>query len=153
MLPDEVLTEAANERLRAIEEHETQRNLRQAHLAHGDFDTTPIFHNDGRYTGLIDFGEIRGTEPSFDLGHFLLHDGESLPFPLFDEVLTGYADVTTPPAADEIRRSAVLLGARQLARWMKRGGTVAHPIVRARVARLETLLGGPNPHPPSPMIG
>ncbi|MDQ3327667.1 MAG: aminoglycoside phosphotransferase family protein [Chloroflexota bacterium] len=35
----------------------------QVWLAHGDFDTTHIFQQDGRYTGIIDFGEVRGTEP------------------------------------------------------------------------------------------
>ena len=38
---------------------ERRRELGGAWLAHGDFDTSPIFQADGRYTGLIDFGEIR----------------------------------------------------------------------------------------------
>src|SRR5262249_9715762 len=46
-----------------------------ATLAHGDFDLTHIYHRDGVYTGVIDFGEIRGTERLYDLGHFALHDG------------------------------------------------------------------------------
>ena len=48
---------------------ERRRDLESAWLAHGDFDATAIFYRDGRYSGLIDFGEIRGTEPLFDLGH------------------------------------------------------------------------------------
>lgn len=41
-----------------------------AALAHGDFDLTHIFHAGGRYSGLIDFGEIRGAEPWYDLAVF-----------------------------------------------------------------------------------
>ena len=48
----------------------------QAYLAHGDFDTTHIFQENGRYTGIIDFGEIRGTSRWYDLGHFHMSDGE-----------------------------------------------------------------------------
>ncbi len=51
----------------------------QARLAHGDFDTTHIYEKNCRYSGIIDFGEIRGAEPLYDLGHFQLHDGERLP--------------------------------------------------------------------------
>jgi aminoglycoside phosphotransferase (APT) family kinase protein len=42
----------------------------QGYLAHGDFDTTQIYQENGRYTGIIDFGEIRGTDRWYDLGHF-----------------------------------------------------------------------------------
>jgi hypothetical protein len=46
-----------------------------AYLAHGDFDLTHIFQRNGHYTGIIDFGEIMGSSPFYDLGHFKLHDG------------------------------------------------------------------------------
>ena len=49
-----------------------------AWLAHGDFDATHIFQQDGCFTGLIDFGEVRGAESWYDLAHFALHDGERL---------------------------------------------------------------------------
>jgi aminoglycoside phosphotransferase (APT) family kinase protein len=139
-LPDGVLTDMAHQRLQTLIDFEQHREMRVAHLAHGDFDTTPIFHSGQRFTGFIDFGELRGTEPSFDLGHFLLHDEESVPFPLFDDLLSGYSDVASPPSSDDIHRSAVLLGARQLSRWLIRGGITSHPIVAARVHRLEVLL-------------
>lgn len=96
------------------------REVRGAWLAHGDFDATAILHLDGRYSGLIDFGEIRGTEPLFDLGHFLLHDQEHPPARLLDDLLAGYGEVVALPDGHEqlVRRSAVLLGLRQLARWL-----------------------------------
>jgi hypothetical protein len=60
------------ERLWALVDSERRRDLGGAMLAHGDFDATHIFQHNGHYSGLIDFGEIRGTEPLFDLGHFYL---------------------------------------------------------------------------------
>ena len=43
-------------------------------LAHGDFDATHIYQRDGLYTGVIDFGEMRGAEPHYDLAYFLVQD-------------------------------------------------------------------------------
>jgi aminoglycoside phosphotransferase (APT) family kinase protein len=76
-------------------------------LAHGDFDTSHIFELDGRYSGIIDFGEIRGAEPTFDLGHLALHAPEAFP-----SVLQGYSTVT-PIAEDamlQIAASAIRIG-------------------------------------------
>jgi aminoglycoside phosphotransferase (APT) family kinase protein len=109
-------------------------------LAHGDFDTTAIFCSGGRYTGIIDFGEIRGAEPAFDLGHFHLHDRERGPERLLPALLDGYSRVTTPPDEGSIRRSAVLLGLRQLCRWLTRGYGLDHPAVVQRAARLRDLV-------------
>lgn len=115
--------------------------------AHGDFDTTPIFQADGRYTGLIDFGEIRGTEPLFDPGHFYLHDRERTPIPLVADLLAGYGEVAALPAGHEelVRRSAALLGLRQLARWLGpfRNLRPDHPAATGRAARLRQILAIP----------
>lgn len=116
-----------------------------AHLAHGDFDCTQVFQAEGYYTGLIDFGEIRGAEVTFDLGHFLLHDGETARWSLFDDLLVGYAEVNPTPTLDRavIERSAIQLGTRQLARWMNRvepNVAATIPIIRTRVEQLELLL-------------
>jgi Ser/Thr protein kinase RdoA (MazF antagonist) len=131
------------DRLWSLVEGERRRELGAAWLAHGDFDTTPIFHLDGRYTGLIDFGEIRGTEPLFDLGHFLLHDRERTPIPLADDLLAGYKEVVALPAGHQelVRRSALLLGLRQLARWLGpfRNLPPDHPAAVDRAARLRRL--------------
>ncbi len=124
---------------------ETPTSAGVARPAHGDFDCTPIFQANGNYTGLIDFGEIRGTEPTFDLGHFLLHDGETAPWMLFDDLLAGYASINPSPTLDlkAIEQSAVQLGTRQLARWMNRvdpaiAATI--PIIQTRVDQLDRLL-------------
>ena len=145
--PGQLATLFNRQQLDALEElvaSESRTRDHRAHLAHGDFDTTPIFAADDRYTGLIDFGEIRGTEPHFDLGHFYLHDQESVPTPLVHDLLAGYQEVT--PLSDNdrelIRRAAILLGLRQLSRWLgppvRFGPT--HALALSRAARLNALL-------------
>jgi aminoglycoside phosphotransferase (APT) family kinase protein len=135
------------DRLWSLMASEHSRDLAGGALAHGDFDTTPILQLDGHYTGLIDFGEIRGTEPLFDLGHFYLHDQEQLPTPLLDDVLAGYGEVNGLPAGHEelVRRSATLLGLRQLARWLGpfRKLRSDHPAATGRAGRLRRILDTP----------
>lgn len=70
----------------------------QAYLAHGDFDATHIYHDHGVYSGIIDWGEIRGTQPLYDLGHFSMENGPMLPY-----VLEGYREVAQLPADFERR--------------------------------------------------
>jgi Ser/Thr protein kinase RdoA (MazF antagonist) len=124
-------------------EHERLRPPAGAWLAHGDFDVTAIFWAGGRYTGLIDFGEIRGAEPMFDLGHFHLHDRETVPVRLLPALLDGYRRVQPLPSGHDqsMRRSAVLLGLRQLCRWLgpTRGYRLDHPAVVHRATRISHL--------------
>jgi hypothetical protein len=47
-----------------MDRHVSWIDVDRAHLAHGDFDMTHIYQEDGRYTGIIDFGEIRGCRLS-----------------------------------------------------------------------------------------
>ena len=49
-------------------------DITDSSLVHGDFDYSHIYHLDNQYTGIIDFGEIRGSHYLYDLGHFKLHD-------------------------------------------------------------------------------
>ncbi|MEO3741865.1 phosphotransferase [Plantactinospora sp. B5E13] len=127
--------------------HERRQPPGQARLAHGDFDLDQVFCADGRYTGLIDFGEIRGAEPTFDLGHFWLHD-RTTPG-LLPALLTGYQRVQPLPAdhLESIRRSAILLALRQLCRWLgpPRHLPLDHPGVTNRARRIRELVGTPSP--------
>jgi aminoglycoside phosphotransferase len=109
-------------------------------LAHGDFDCTPIFQLGGRLTGFIDFGEIRGAERTFDLGHFLLHDGETSPLLLFDDLVAGYETVAPGVDLEAVRRSGLELGEAQLERWYTRGLPVDHAVAERRRRQLERLL-------------
>jgi Ser/Thr protein kinase RdoA (MazF antagonist) len=56
---------------------------------HGDFDDSHIFQDKVRFTGIIDFGEIRGSHRLYDLGHYKLHDN----YGRFTSLLAGYRTV------------------------------------------------------------
>ena len=118
-----------------------------ARLAHGDFDATHIFCMAGslpgspaRYTGIIDFGEARGADPCYDLGHALLHDGEDGTPPIFPALLDGYRDRagSTPITVglDAIRIQAIAIGVRHLAIAHKRSSPYAVSLAR----RIDHLL-------------
>jgi aminoglycoside phosphotransferase (APT) family kinase protein len=136
--------------LHALAANEQDRPLRSGHLAHGDLDVTHIYSQAGRYSGIIDFGEMRGADSYFDLGHFLLHDGETRPASLFNSFLKGYLQVTPLPDGhcQAIRVSAILLGLRQLSLWLspERGYSLSKPLVQRRVAELSNLLKGKPAH-------
>jgi aminoglycoside phosphotransferase (APT) family kinase protein len=91
-------------------------------LAHGDFDATHIFQHQGIYSGIIDFGEIRGADTYYDLGHFALHDGERIQTALLSQLIDGYREVTPLPADAERRILfwSLLIGVRALARTNNR---------------------------------
>lgn len=70
-----VLPAEAAARLRVL----TKEALRvletqNAVLVHGDFCMEHIFHAGSEFTGFIDFGEIRGSDPYLDLGAFVMSD-------------------------------------------------------------------------------
>lgn len=107
---------------RAIRRWDILLDATQGLLAHGDFDVTHIYQEDGAYTGIIDFGEIRGTDRYYDLGHFALHDGERLPQLLLPQLLAGYNDVfpLPPDYQERIQLRSLLIGIRSLARSIGR---------------------------------
>ena len=94
----------------------------EACLAHGDFDVTHIYQEHGRYTGIIDFGEIRGTDAFYDLGHFSMRDGETLPALVLPELLEGYGEVRALPPDHQQRISfaGLLIAVRTLARRLRK---------------------------------
>jgi aminoglycoside phosphotransferase (APT) family kinase protein len=86
----------------------------EAHLAHGDFDDSHIFCFHGVFTGIIDFGEIQGSSPLYDLGHYKLHDGQR--FLGFDTLSKGYSDIRKLTRDDqlEIDLWAIWIGMRRI---------------------------------------
>jgi aminoglycoside phosphotransferase (APT) family kinase protein len=86
-------------------------------LAHGDFDDSHIFCNGAAYTGIIDFGEMRGAPPLYDAAHYALHD-PSFEQPTLPSLLEGYAEVAPLPDDHEMQIGllALLIGVRTLAR-------------------------------------
>jgi aminoglycoside phosphotransferase (APT) family kinase protein len=97
-------------------------DVAEASLAHGDFDTTAIYQENGKYTGIIDFGEIRGTSRWYDLGHFHLRDSEQLPHRLLPALVRGYGEVSALPAdhLERIQFTSLLINIRLLARSLRK---------------------------------
>lgn len=95
-----------------------------ASLAHGDFDSTHIYVDPetGEFTGIIDFGEIRGADPLYDLGHLLLHEGEVGRPGIFPHVLAGCSRVIpqSSEAPDHIQLQAIAIATRALAIQLSR---------------------------------
>ena len=87
-------------------------------LAHGDFDVTHIYYHDAAYTGIIDFGEIRGTHQLYDLGHFAIESGDLLP-----DLLQGYTAVAPlhDDALRQISLTGLLIAARRIGRRLLQG--------------------------------
>ena len=106
-------------------------------LAHGDFDATHIFVDPetGAYMGIIDFGEIRGADPLYDLGHALLQDTQPGRSPIFPDLLAGYREIA--PILDDvhsaIRDQAIAIGMRQLAIFLRRSSPYA-PVLASQLA-------------------
>lgn len=118
----------------------------QSTLAHGDFDTTQIYQEGGRYTGMIDFGEIRGTDRWYDLGHFHMRDGELLPLLLEPALVQGYEEAgALPPDYDpRIRFTSLLINVRALARSLQKRPSNRYTrhqlkVLRGDLALLSTL--------------
>jgi aminoglycoside phosphotransferase (APT) family kinase protein len=109
-----------------LETHTAWLEVADARLAHGDFDTTPIFHQDGKYSGMIDFSEMRGASQHYDLAHFGLHDGHRLPVQGLPWLVEGYTQVADLPADYEQRLAFVglLIGIRRLAHAIQLRPTV-----------------------------
>jgi aminoglycoside phosphotransferase (APT) family kinase protein len=99
----------------------------QGWLAHGDLDATHIFQCDGRYSGIIDFGEIRGGDRWYDLGHFRMYDGGTLPVTALDWLLEGYGEAADLPsdAYERICFASLLIAVRALARRLRRDAGAA----------------------------
>jgi aminoglycoside phosphotransferase (APT) family kinase protein len=97
-------------------------DVEQGCLVHGDFDTTHIYQENGRYTGIIDFGEIRGADRWYDLAQFYMRDREQLPWPLEAALMRGYGEVVVLPADYEqrIHFTGLLTNVRALARSLQK---------------------------------
>lgn len=86
-----------------------------AYLVHGDFDVSHIFHNEGTFSGLIDFGEIRGNSFLYDLAVFRLNDATP-DYIGYRYVLNGYKEVQelSAYALHKIDLLALFIGIRLL---------------------------------------
>jgi aminoglycoside phosphotransferase (APT) family kinase protein len=103
---------------RVLATYDSWLDIEQGYLAHGDFDTTHIFHDQEAYTGIIDFGEVRSASRWYDLAHFRIRDGALPPYRLFAALERGYQEIDPFPAeyAQQLRFTSVLINIRALSR-------------------------------------
>jgi len=116
-------------------------------LAHGDIDErTHIFVENGTYTGIIDFGEIRGADPLYDLGQALLNAENPARRDVFEELVRGYRELAPLPDGwrAEVRLQAIAIAARALAIQL---GRPPNAYRRTLIDRLHALLAGPGQAP------
>lgn len=118
-----------------------------SHLAHGDLDATHVYVDpaSGVFTGIIDFGEIRGADRLYDLGHLLLHDGEAGRPRLLRGVVAGYASMHPLPdgAMVAIRLHAIAIGTRALAIQLRRAPSPYRERLARRLEHLATSTTDP----------
>lgn len=78
----------------------------QGNLAHGDFDLNHIFADKGKFSGIIDLGDVRSTSLFHDLAHFYTYAREH-----FSDLVTGYQEITQLGVDHEerIKTEAVVL--------------------------------------------
>lgn len=82
-----------------------------SYLAHGDFCIEHIYHLDGEYSGIIDFGDMRGTSKFHDLAHFYTYNRD-----YFEPLVKGYNSVykLPPDYMERLFVEAVVFGVGKL---------------------------------------
>ncbi len=80
-------------------------------LAHGDFGIDHIYQNDGKFSGIIDFGDIRGTSKFYDISHVYTFNNI-----YFEYLIKGYNEVYKLPNdyLERVKLEAVLFGVGKL---------------------------------------
>jgi hypothetical protein len=82
-----------------------------SYLAHGDFCIEHIYHANGKYSGIIDFGDIRGTSKYHDLAHFYTYNRK-----YFKSLVEGYNSIykLTTDCIDKVKIEAVIFAVGKL---------------------------------------
>lgn len=121
-------------------------DARSSRLAHGDFDATHIYADPEThtYTGIIDFGEIRGADPLYDLGHVWMHAADTFGTTFFEHLLAGYRERGDLPydSRGPIRLQSIAIATRALAIQL---GRPPNPYRHGLINRLRTLLDTSSP--------
>ncbi|HEX3816093.1 MAG TPA: aminoglycoside phosphotransferase family protein [Mycobacteriales bacterium] len=106
-------------------------------LAHGDFYVSQVFHRDGHYTGIIDFGSIQGSNGWHDLATFRLSDLEQdMPEEAaVPHLEAGYAEVADVPPDfhARVRGTAATIMAERLVRQYLAEGEAARERASFRI--------------------
>lgn len=101
----------------------------QAYLSHGDFDISHIFSVAGRYSGIIDFGDIRCCSQYHDLSHFFTFTPK-----YFNKLLEGYLTINKLEGdiLAKVKFEAILFGISKLHWWtqyLPQDITPDHPVI------------------------
>lgn len=132
-----VLSDTEGQKLqRVLTARERWMHVDQGRLVHGDLDVMHIFHNEGRYTGIIDLGEIRAADSLYDLGHFYLHDSEQMEEGLIPYLLEGYTEICPVDDPDRIRFLALMIGTKALSTALTRPDSTYRGFLSRRVRTL-----------------
>lgn len=119
-------------------------------LAHGDADASHVYADSDThaYAGIIDFGEIRGADQLYDLGHAWIHAGDAFGAEGFDALLAGYRERASLPDdwQGQLRLQATAIATWALAIQL---GRPPNAYRRTLIDRLHALLAGPE-HAPVP---
>jgi Ser/Thr protein kinase RdoA (MazF antagonist) len=112
-----------------------------SYLAHGDLDATHIYTTSGRYTGIIDFGEMRGAPSLYDAAHYALHQGQ-LEVETLGSLLEGYGEIGDLPPEPErhVALLGTLIGLRLLDLSADRDWVVYHQTLRDGLRRLNGIV-------------
>ena len=73
----------------AVASHRELLDCEEAVLAHGDLDLSHIFSEGDEYKGIIDFGDMRGASPFYDLAYFRFRSGTKY----LPKLIEGYQSV------------------------------------------------------------
>lgn len=113
------------------------------HLLHGTFDPAHVLVDEGRVTGIVDFGERRSGDPAWDLGGFLIDNIAET-----RHLLEGY-DPDKPRAAG-FEVTIPLYGGLRAIQAAQRANDERRPIERDRLLAVADssfeALGHPGPH-------
>lgn len=128
-LPSSGFSAAETEGVGAMLDRETRSGPvgSAAVLSHADLDLPHVFAVNGGYTGLIDFGEIRGTDRWYDIAEFALHSDDPTSALALKHLVAGYADVVALPADFEqrVHDMAAMVVVHRLSRWLRLTGPAA----------------------------
>ena len=88
-----LLTSQQIENLYAIlEKYRKHPEFAEGHLAHGDYSKHHIFCKDGKYTGMIDFGDLSSGSRLYDLATYKIYEDSG-----FEALLNGFKSIQSIP--------------------------------------------------------
>ena len=110
---------------------------KKGYLAHGDFDISHIFALNGKFSGIIDFGDIRSTSIYHDLAHFYTYSRQHFP-----KLVQGYREVTKLDSdfEERIRIEAMVMAVGKL-NWVAKNNIYKFSPEKADYKMIKEIVG------------